>query len=77
MVHHCIEAARELLSEGVSAEIVDLRTVRPIDSRTVLDSVRKTGKALIVHEDTKAGGMSEPRSRASSAKRRSSTWTGR
>ena len=57
MVHHCIEAARELASEGVNAEVVDLRTVRPIDSETVLDSVRKTGKALIVHEDTKAGGI--------------------
>ena len=57
MVHHCIEAARELLSEGISAEVVDLRTVRPIDSQTVLNSVRKTGKALIVHEDTKAGGI--------------------
>ena len=55
MVHHCLEAAREVASEGVSAEVVDLRTVRPIDSQTVLDSVRKTGKALIVHEDTKAG----------------------
>ena len=44
MVHHCIEAARELASEGVSAEVVDLRTVRPIDSETVLDSVQKDGQ---------------------------------
>ena len=57
MVHHCIEAARELAQEGISAEIVDLRTVRPIDRETVLASVQKTGKALIVHEDTKAGGI--------------------
>ncbi len=57
MVHHCIEAARELAHEGVSAEVVDLRTVRPIDRETVLASVQKTGKALIVHEDTKAGGV--------------------
>ena len=57
MVHHCLEAAREVESEGVSVEVVDLRTVRPIDRQTVLDSVRKTGKALIVHEDTKAGGI--------------------
>ena len=57
MVHHCIEAARELAQEGISAEVVDLRTVRPIDRETVLASVQKTGKALIVHEDTKAGGV--------------------
>ena len=57
MVHHCIEATRELAQEGISAEVVDLRTVRPIDRETVLASVQKTGKALIVHEDTKAGGI--------------------
>ena len=57
MVHHCLEAAQEVAAEGVSVEVVDLRTVRPIDRRTVLDSVMKTGKALIVHEDTKAGGI--------------------
>ena len=57
MVHHCIEAARDLAQDGISAEVVDLRTVRPIDRETVLSSVQKTGKALIVHEDTKAGGV--------------------
>ena len=57
MVHHCIEAARELAQDGISVEVVDLRTVRPIDRDTVLSSVQKTGKALIVHEDTKAGGI--------------------
>ena len=57
MVHHCIEAARDLAQDGISAEVVDLRTVRPIDRETVLSSVQKTGKALIVHEDTKAGGI--------------------
>ena len=57
MVHHCIEAARDLTQDGISVEVVDLRTVRPIDRETVLESVQKTGKALIVHEDTKAGGI--------------------
>ena len=57
MVHHCIEAARDLAQDGISAEVIDLRTVRPIDRQTVLESVQKTGKALIVHEDTKAGGV--------------------
>ncbi len=57
MVHHCIEAARAVAGEGISAEIVDLRTVRPIDTETVLASVEKTAKVLIVHEDTQAGGI--------------------
>jgi 2-oxoisovalerate dehydrogenase E1 component beta subunit len=57
MLHHCIEAARELEGEGISVEVVDLRTLRPLDKDTVLDSVRKTGKALIVHEDNKFGGI--------------------
>ncbi len=56
-LHHCIEAARALASEGVRAEVVDLRSLRPLDSATVLDSVRKTGKALVVHEDTRLGGI--------------------
>ena len=57
MLHHCLEAARDLEAEGVSVEVVDLRTLRPLDEETVLESVRKTGKALIVHEDTKALGV--------------------
>ena len=57
MLHHCLEAARRMVEEGVSAEVVDLRTVRPLDQQTILQSVRKTGKCLIVHEDTKAGGI--------------------
>ena len=57
MVHYCLEAARELASEGVAAEVVDLRTIRPLDKETVLQSVRKTGKALVVHEDIKTGGI--------------------
>ena len=57
MVHHCLEAAEELAREGVEAEVVDLRTVRPIDRCTVVDSAKKTGKIVVVHEDTKAGGI--------------------
>ena len=57
MLHHCLEAARDLAQEDVSVEVVDLRTIRPLDKETVLESVRKTGKALIVHEDTRAGGI--------------------
>ncbi len=57
MVHHCLEAARTLADEGISVEVVDLRTLRPLDTQAVLQSVAKTGKALVVHEDTKAGGI--------------------
>ena len=57
VLHHCIEAARDLASEGIHAEVVDLRSLRPLDSATVLESVRKTGKALVVHEDTRLGGI--------------------
>ncbi len=57
MVHYSIEAARVVAEEGISVEVVDLRTIRPLDRETVLKSVEKTGRALIVHEDTKAGGI--------------------
>jgi len=46
----CLEAADELLREGVEAEVVDLRTLVPYDEETVLASVRKTSRALVVHE---------------------------
>ena len=57
MLHHCLEAARTLGDEGVSVEVVDLRTIRPLDDEAILQTARKTGKVLIVHEDTKAGGI--------------------
>jgi 2-oxoisovalerate dehydrogenase E1 component len=46
----CIEVAEELAKEGVEAEVVDLRTLVPYDEETVLASVKKTGRALVVHE---------------------------
>ena len=57
VLHYCLEAARTLADEGIGVEVVDLRTIRPLDSESVLQSVRKTGKALVVHEDTMAGGI--------------------
>ena len=57
MVHYCLEAAEMLQEEGYSVEVVDLRTVRPIDAETILESVKKTSKALVVHEDNKALGV--------------------
>ena len=49
-VHLCVEVARTLEKEGSSVEVVDLRSLVPLDRETVLSSVKKTGKALIVHE---------------------------
>jgi len=57
MAHYALEAADLLESEGVSVEVVDLRTLRPLDGETVLGSVRKTGKAVIVYEDNRFGGF--------------------
>jgi len=56
-VHHCLEAAETLSEEGISCEVVDLRTVSPLDTGTFLESVRKTGRACIVHEDNLTGGV--------------------
>ncbi|MBI2966000.1 MAG: alpha-ketoacid dehydrogenase subunit beta [Chloroflexi bacterium] len=51
MVHYCLEAARKLEAEGIEVEVVDLRTLAPLDRETFLESVRKTSKAIVVHED--------------------------
>ena len=52
MLHLCLEAADRLAQEdGGSVEVVDVRTIAPLDRRTILDSVRKTGKAMVVYED--------------------------
>ena len=47
-VHHSLDAAKKLESEGISAEVIDLRTVAPLDRATILESVRKTGRLLVV-----------------------------
>jgi 2-oxoisovalerate dehydrogenase E1 component beta subunit len=57
MVWESLEAARALEAEGIDCEVVDLRTLLPLDDETIFASVGKTGKALIVHEDTKTGGI--------------------
>ena len=55
MVHYCLQASQAVAdSDGIEVEVVDLRTIRPIDAETVLNSVRKTSKLLIVQEDTGA-----------------------
>ena len=57
MVYVAREAAETLAREGISAEIIDLRTLIPLDEQTVLESVKKTSKVLLLHEDTLTGGM--------------------
>lgn len=52
-----LEAADVLAAEGVEAEVIDLRTLVPLDEETVLDSVRRTGRAVVVHEDQRTGGF--------------------
>ena len=52
-----LEAADKLSEEGASVEVVDLRTLVPLDRETVCQSVRKTNKVLLLHEDTRTGGM--------------------
>jgi acetoin:2,6-dichlorophenolindophenol oxidoreductase subunit beta len=55
-VHDGVEAATELERDGISAEVVDLRTLRPFDLETVLTSVRKTGRIVVVEEGPLTGG---------------------
>ncbi len=56
-LHQALDAAGRLEAEGVSVEVIDLRSIRPMDKGTILTSVRKTRKLLIIHEDNKFGGI--------------------
>ncbi len=56
MVHTCIEAAEKAAAEGFDPEIIDLRTLLPLDTETILESVRKTGRVVIAHEAPKTCG---------------------
>ena len=56
MVHASLEAADLVAAEGISVEILDLRTLLPMDRPRILETVKKTGRALIVHEVTRTGG---------------------
>ncbi|MBK0329215.1 alpha-ketoacid dehydrogenase subunit beta [Rhodobacteraceae bacterium F11138] len=57
MVHKAMETAEKLSADGIDAEVIDLRTVRPMDRDTVLDSVRKTGRLVCVYEGVKTLGV--------------------
>ncbi|KPL83746.1 2-oxoisovalerate dehydrogenase [Thermanaerothrix daxensis] len=56
MHYYALQAAEMVAAEGIEVEVVDLRTLAPVDRTTILESVRRTGKALIVHEDNLTGG---------------------
>ncbi len=56
MVRRALEAAQELSQEGIEVEVVDPRTLKPLDKETIIRSVVKTGRVLIVHEACKTGG---------------------
>ncbi|MCC6178609.1 MAG: alpha-ketoacid dehydrogenase subunit beta [Chloroflexi bacterium] len=56
-VHLALEAAEQVEREGVSVEVLDLRTLAPLDKETIGQSISKTNKVLIVHEDNKTGGV--------------------
>lgn len=58
MLHRCLEAAEILAREGLELEVIDLRTLNPLDTDTMCASARRTGRALVVTEDTLTGGVS-------------------
>jgi len=57
MVWKSLEAAEQLEKDGVSAEVIDLRTLLPLDDAAIMATVKKTNKLLVVHEDTRTGGL--------------------
>lgn len=57
MVHTCLKAAEDLAKEGIEAEVIDLRTVSPIDYETILESVKKTNRVVVVQEAQRQAGV--------------------
>ena len=57
MTRPTIEAAEELTEEGIDAEVIDLRTLSPLDEEAIVESFKKTGRAVVVHEAPKSGGL--------------------
>jgi 2-oxoisovalerate dehydrogenase E1 component beta subunit len=57
MVHTALEAAETLAKEDIDLEILDLRTLAPLDREAIVQTVRKTSKVIVLHEDTKTGGI--------------------
>ncbi len=56
-VYKALEAAEQLAAEGVSVEVIDLRTLAPLDDEAIVSTVKKTHKVLVLHEDTRTGGI--------------------
>jgi len=56
MVPRCLEAAGKLAEEGIDAEVIDIRTLVPLDKACIISSVKKTGRAIIVHEACQTAG---------------------
>ena len=57
MLHFAMEAAKAVKKEGVSCEVIDLATLKPMDQETIIESVQKTGRAIIIEEGHKTGGV--------------------
>ncbi|MFB6354126.1 MAG: alpha-ketoacid dehydrogenase subunit beta [Halobacteriales archaeon] len=57
MLHYALEAAENVAESGIDAEVVDLRSLSPLDRETVVESVKKTGRAVVVHEAPRSGGF--------------------
>jgi 2-oxoisovalerate dehydrogenase E1 component beta subunit len=57
LLHQTLKAAEELAGDGIEVEVIDLRTLLPLDTPTILESVAKTGKAVVIHEAPKIGGI--------------------
>jgi pyruvate/2-oxoglutarate/acetoin dehydrogenase E1 component len=58
MVHKALAAAQELRKQGISVEVIDPRTLVPLDKQAIIKSVKKTGRIVIVTEDCKTAGVS-------------------
>lgn len=56
-VHHCKQAAEQLAGQGIAAEVIDLRSLKPLDETTILGSVKKTGRLVVVHEASRLCGV--------------------
>lgn len=57
MVYTALEAAQKLKEQGCSVEVIDLRTLLPLDNKSLFDTVKKTNKVVVLHEQTKTGGV--------------------
>jgi acetoin:2,6-dichlorophenolindophenol oxidoreductase subunit beta len=57
LLHTALDAAEKLAADGISAEVIDPRTIYPLDKATIIESVKKTNRAVVVHEASKTGGV--------------------